>query len=331
MERFFTKILSNSVIQALLFLLFLWFLWIIRFILIIVFLAFILSSTLYPFTSYLEQKRFPKWLAIALPYILLVGLILGIIVPLIPFVVLQIQQLTINFPAFIGRAGRLVGLHISIRDLQSFLISRITTIGTNILTLSAQIFNIFFPGFIILFISVYILADRATIQQAIASFSDPKQRPRTIQLLTEIEFTLGAWARGQLLLCFTIGLADFILYLLIGLPYALPLAVLAGILELIPNVGPILAAIPAIIVGITISFPKALLVLGGYVLIQMLEGNFLVPRIMSQAVGIHPIFVILAILIGNELLGIPGALISIPFVSLFTVILTELQKRNRNT
>lgn len=122
-----------------------------------------------------------------------------------------------------------------------------------------------------------------------------------------------------------IGFFTWIALSLVGLNYALPLALLAGFLEIVPTIGPILAAIPAVIVALTISPTMGLVVTGIYIVIQLLENNIIVPKIMQHAVGLNPVVIIIAILVGAELLGITGALLSLPFVSFVTVIFNSLQ------
>jgi predicted PurR-regulated permease PerM len=112
---------------------------------------------------------------------------------------------------------------------------------------------------------------------------------------------------------------------LIGLPYAAALALIAAVGELVPNLGPIIAAIPLVAVGFISSPTQGLLALAAAVLIQQLENNLIVPRVMSQAVDLHPVVVMLAILSGNELLGIPGALLAVPVTASLSVILEEIQ------
>jgi predicted PurR-regulated permease PerM len=107
--------------------------------------------------------------------------------------------------------------------------------------------------------------------------------------------------------------------------YALPLALLAGFLEIIPTIGPILSAVPAVIVALTVSPTMALVVIGIYLVIQLAENNLVVPKIMQHAVGLNPVVIIIAILVGAELLGITGALLSLPFVSFVTVIFNSLE------
>ena len=107
--------------------------------------------------------------------------------------------------------------------------------------------------------------------------------------------------------------------------FALPLAVAAGILEIIPTAGPILASIPAIIVALTVSPTLALVVAISYFIIQIIENNILVPKIMERSVGLNPVVVILAILVGGTLMGVVGALLAIPFLSALIIILVSAE------
>ena len=131
---------------------------------------------------------------------------------------------------------------------------------------------------------------------------------------------MGNWMRGQLALSFFIGVISWIFLTLIGVPYALPLAFFAGFLEILPTIGPIIASVPAIIVALTISPTLAIAVAIGYIVIQAIENNLLVPKIMQAAVGLNPVVIIIAILVGGNLLGVWGALLSIPFLTILTII-----------
>lgn len=119
----------------------------------------------------------------------------------------------------------------------------------------------------------------------------------------------------------------FIALSILGLPFALPLAVLAGLLEAIPTLGPTLAAVPAVIVALTVSPSLAVLVIITYIVIQTLENNVLVPKIMQRAVGLNPVIVILGVMVGANLMGVVGALLSIPFLSFILVLYTSLEKK----
>ena len=111
------------------------------------------------------------------------------------------------------------------------------------------------------------------------------------------------------------------------MPFALPLAVLAGLFEVVPSIGPVIAAIPSVIIALTISTNLSIIVVVSYMLIQLAENNLLVPRIMSRAVGLNPVVVILGVIIGSTLLGIAGALLSVPLISLVTLIIKHYRQR----
>jgi predicted PurR-regulated permease PerM len=126
----------------------------------------------------------------------------------------------------------------------------------------------------------------------------------------------------------TIGVATGIAYSVIGLPAALLLALIAAIMEVIPIVGPLLGAIPAVIMATTISPETALLTLGIYLLLQIIEGNVLVPMVMRNSVGLSPFLVLLSLLVGGTTGGILGAVVAVPIVAGITVILERLQDRD---
>ncbi len=149
------------------------------------------------------------------------------------------------------------------------------------------------------------------------------KRDEVREVLQEIESKLGNFIVGQIILVVVIGLAALVAYLLIGLPYALTLALFAGLMELVPIIGPILGAVPALIVAIGISPFHALLVLGASVLIQSAENNLIVPRVMDRAVGVNPLVTLLAFAAFSALFGLVGAIISIPLAAVLQILLNR--------
>ncbi len=149
-------------------------------------------------------------------------------------------------------------------------------------------------------------------------------------MVVDVESKLGSWLSGQLTLSFIIGFLSWALLSVLNVPFALPLAVMAGILESIPSLGPTIALVPTVIIALLMTNPiTALLVLAGYIVIQQLENTFIVPKVMSNAVGIKPIVVIIAVTIGFALAGPIGALLSVPIAVLIDIGITfykDLQK-----
>jgi predicted PurR-regulated permease PerM len=177
-----------------------------------------------------------------------------------------------------------------------------------------------------LILALYLTIDGDRIRRYLIQFMPFARHEQALAVTERIGERLGAWARGEALLAVIIGILTWIVALALGLPYAGALALVAAVAELIPNLGPIIAAIPLVLIGFLSSPTQGVLALVGAVLIQQLENNLIVPRVMSRAVDLHPVAVMLAILAGGELLGIPGALMAVPFVASLSVIVDEIQR-----
>jgi predicted PurR-regulated permease PerM len=177
-----------------------------------------------------------------------------------------------------------------------------------------------------LILALYLTIDGDRIRRYLIQFLPLDRQAQAVLLSERVGGRLGAWARGEALLAGIIGGLTWLGALAIGLPYAGALALIAAVGELIPNLGPIIAAIPLIAVGFLSSPAQGLLALALAIAVQQLENNLIVPRVMSQAVNLHPVAVMLAILAGNQLIGIPGALLAVPVVASLWVIVDEIQR-----
>ena len=171
------------------------------------------------------------------------------------------------------------------------------------------------------------LTERPRLQRYALAFLPARRRAGIRDAWNEVETRLGLWARGQLLLMATIGIATGIAYTVLGLPAALLLGLIAGITEVIPIVGPLIGAIPAVLVATTISPDITMLTIGIYVALQLIEGNVLVPMIMRNSVGLSPFLVMVSLLLGSAIAGILGAIVAVPIVAGITVVLDRLQAR----
>jgi len=300
-------------------------------ILVAIFISFIIMSTLSPYVDLLRKRRFPNALAVMIPYIVTISIIIVLIVPLIPFVNSQLQTLFSTLPSYIDTAAKLLNIQIEITDPNKFLNSEIDTIGKNALLFTGKLFSGIFSFLAILVISFYLMLERDKIKKEFTSLFPKETEAKVIAIISQIENKLGAWLRGQIILSFVIGIAMWVALTVIGLPFALPLALLSGILEIVPTIGPIISSIPAVIVALTISPALAITVIVLYLLIQMLENNLLVPKIMEKAVGLNPIIIIIGVMVGAKVMGVLGALLSIPFITTLLVLFRNLKTQNNNT
>ena len=171
------------------------------------------------------------------------------------------------------------------------------------------------------------LTEHARLQRYVLAFVPRDRRRRARDVWNATENRLGMWVRGQLILMSSIGVATGIAYTLLGLPSALLLGLLAALAEAVPIVGPLLGAIPAVLVAATISPQLALAVGGVYLVLQLIEGNVLVPLVMRNTTGISPFLVILSVLIGGAAGGFVGALLAVPIAAAGEVLIEGLQAR----
>lgn len=315
---------GNHFIAAIVFLVALWFLFEIRGILIALFIAYIITAALAPSADFLRKKRVPKALAVLIPYLTTIIMLLALIIPLIPFFIAQLQSLLTSFPGYLDSAARIFGVSIEASQVRGFFEAEFATIGKNAVSLTTSVFGGLFSILTVLIISLYLLGDHDKIKNDIVMLFPKGRQAKIYKTFSQVEEKLGAWLRGQVVLSLFIGSITWLALTVINLDFALPLALLAGMLEIIPTMGPIIAAVPAVIVALTVSPTMALIVIGVYMLIQAVENNILVPRIMEKAVGLHPVAVILGVIIGSKLLGVAGALLSIPFISLVVVVYRNL-------
>ena len=171
------------------------------------------------------------------------------------------------------------------------------------------------------------LTEHARLQRYALAFVPRDRRAGARETWNEVEARLGLWVRGQLTIMGSIALLTGIVYTILGLPSPLLLAIIAGVAEAVPLVGPTLGAIPAILVAATVSPELTVIVIVAYIVIQFLEGNVLVPMIMKNTVGISPFLILVSILVGGAVGGIVGAFLAVPLVAATEVLLERLQAR----
>lgn len=173
----------------------------------------------------------------------------------------------------------------------------------------------------VVMLTFYWTLESEFVKNAIFLLVPLPKRANARQVVTEIETRVGGYLLGQGLLCLIIGLVAFAAYLIIGLPHALLLAIFAGLLEAVPIVGPFLGAVPAIIIGLSVSPATALWVILATAIIQQLENSYLVPRVMSRVIGIRPLVSLLSLLALGSLYGVLGALIALPLAGVIQLLL----------
>ena len=293
-------------------------LFLIRDVIILLFVAVIFMSALSPLVSRLEKLKIPKALAIALLYVIIISVVAALVTFVVTPFTEQTATLTTNLPEYlvtiIPESGFID---------RSVLQQEFGNFSKNALGVSVAIFNNFIAFISIAVLTFYLLLERENLDKLLSQFFLRKE-DRIKRTTKRIEEKLGSWMRGQIALTLIIGVTSYIGLTLLGVPYALPLAILAGVLEIIPVIGPIISAIPAILIAFLISPFTAGMVALFYFVLQQLENHLIVPQVMKKAVGLNPLIVILAVAIGGRLLGIPGALLAVPITVVMQIITEDL-------
>ncbi len=318
------EISYKTVIFIALFMAAIWFVIQIRQIIILLFISIILLSGLHQPVEFLISKKVPRILSIAIVYIILILIIAFIIGTIIPPLIMQTTEFVSRLPQIVGTINNfLVFNQIPIGNISDVISKQSQQAAGNIVSISRSIISSIVLIVTTLVLSLYLLIDWQTFIRLIASPFSGKQEKRIISLISNIERGLGIWVRGQLALSGMVGAFVFIGLTILNIPFALPLALFAGIMEVIPMVGPILSSVPAILVGLTISPVMGLVVAALFFIVQQLEGHLVVPVVMSKVVGLQPALVILALLIGAKLAGIGGAFLAIPTIIVAKIIFKE--------
>jgi len=185
----------------------------------------------------------------------------------------------------------------------------------------------FFGGVITLLIiavlSFYMVVEDDAAKRLFRHLAPADKQEHISGLIQKMQEKIGAWLRGELVLMFIIGLVTYIGLVVLGVEYALVLAIIAGVSEIVPYAGPIIATVPAVAIAFTQSPILGLMVLVLYFLIQQLENNFLVPKVMQKATGLNPVISLVVLLIGFKVGGVMGAVLAIPVTTMIAVFLSD--------
>jgi len=322
------NISTLSFVKVLIILAAIGFLYLVRDILAILFISLLFASALTPWITTMEQHRIPRRLGILLIYLSIVSIISLSIILIVPPIIEQYNELVAVFPQYADGILQFVRQHSGQFDLVDRLKTSIANIQSNALEFAGTIFSKIFDvisgivALVVVFVvTFYMVAEEGVIRKAIHSLAPPKYHASIDELIIKIQRKIGLWLRGQFILSLIIFILSFIGLSVLGVKYALILALFAGLTEFVPILGPILGSIPAIFVAFNQAPLLALFVILLYLLIQRMENDFLVPTIMQRTVGVNPLVSIIALLIGGKLAGIVGVLLAIPVVTVIGVLI----------
>jgi predicted PurR-regulated permease PerM len=320
-----------------------WTLYLAREVLLLIYVSVLLAIGFGPVVHAIEHQqvvpvgqRLPRWLAILVVYVVIVGslIIVGLLVA--PPLVEQARALWTALPQLIDR-GQTLLMQYGLLDHRITLEEAIRrapasgdAVGT-VATAATGVVTGIFALLTVLILTFYLLIESSSLFDGFARLFPRADRPRVREAAEKISTKVSAWLSGQLILAGTIGVSAAIGLYLLGVPYFYVLALVAGLGEMIPVVGPILSSIPAIIVGFSVTPQTGLFVLLFFLIQQQFENHLLVPKVMERQVGVSPVVVLVALLVGGSLLGIMGALLAVPSAAILQVVVQELlDERDRH-
>lgn len=326
---------TMSWLRLIMILLLLLFIFVIKNVLVILFLALLLSSVLEPAVRMLVSRRLPKGIATLIVYLgILIGLGLFLTLVIAP-INNEAKQLGIKIPVYIEKIsnGEIPGIQAFMKNPAFFshFIAELKVMQTNLVEWTTtgvyssftSIIGGIFSAIVVIVISFYLIVEDESLKKTIKMVVPANYQPYLVQLFKKIQNKIGLWARAYILMATIVWFLVFILLTILRVPYALVLSLFAAITEIVPMVGPLIAAVPAVIIAFFDSPLKALFVMIGFTIINLIESHLLTPKIMQKAVGLNPVIVILVVLTGAKIGGILGVLLAIPVTTAFSVFIAD--------
>jgi predicted PurR-regulated permease PerM len=296
-------------------------------------IATFITYLLHPLIEKIHGYNIPRPFAILIIYGLFFGGIALALYKGIPQILFQIKEFGNNVPELFEKYREWSstihhkteqlpnGVHDKIEQSLTGIEEAIASILSNIINTLRGIINYFLLILIIPFIVFYMLKDYDQIKKAVWYLTPRRYRKSGIRFLKDIDQSLGNYIRGQLLVCLIVGVISTIGFWMIGMKYPLLLGIIVGITNIIPYFGPIIGAVPAILIAVTISGKMVLFVAILIFSLQFIEGNILSPLIVGKSLHMHPVFIMFALLAGGEIGGVAGLILAVPMLAILKVVL----------
>ena len=339
------QVSSGTIVKTILFLLLVAVLFYLQNLVLVLLTAIVLASAVEPATKWFMRYKVPRVMGVLLVYLIVAIVLFGIFYIFIPPLLNDAAGLFATFPQYIdsiiglGLGGEgIVGSDIAARSVQSFsfqsVLNELQGAIANVSEGFIKTVSIVFGGvlsliFIIVF-SFYFAVQENGIDNFLRVVTPIKHQDYVVDLWKRSQLKIGRWMQGQLVLALIIGVLTYLGLTIFGIPYALLLAVLAALFELIPIFGPILAAIPAVAVGLVEGGATlGILVAGFYLIVQQFENHRIYPLVVKKVVGVPPLLVILALIVGAQVAGFLGIILSVPIAAAIQEFVQDIQKEKK--
>ncbi len=337
-DRRIIDVSVSTIIKIVMVLLFFVFLYLLKDVVVILIFAIVIASAVEPFAAWFESKRIPRLFGVLMLYLAVFALAVFALSLIIPFFSFQISQLTHDLPVFLTKISgaldkaqattttRYFDFLGEIQNLLDSFSQILQSSSQSVLNLVIGLFGGLLSFASIIVISFYFSIMPKGITTFISSIIPEQYEDYWLNLWRRSERKVGRWLQGQLLLALTVGLMVFVGLSILNIPYALLFGILAMLLEVVPIAGPVLSAIPPVLLAFLQSPTMGIWVLVFFIVVQQLESNILAPYILGKTLGLNPVTVILALLIGGKLAGILGVILAVPMAVIIVEIFEDMAR-----
>jgi len=340
-KQFNIAITTGTVVRVLLLFAIAWLLYLLLDLVLVVLTAVVIASAIEPAAKWFIKHKVPRTLAVLLVYLTFFAFFFGFFYFFVPPVLSDTAGFVTSVPSYLetfkpswgGESSPLLGSSgasssLSISEMVGEVRSFVSEISSNTLAAASAVFGGVLSFMLIVVFSFYFAVQETGIDDFLRVITPVKHQKYVVDLWKRSQYKIGLWMQGQILLGVIVGVLVYLGLTVLGVKYALVLAVLAALFELIPVFGPILAAVPAVMIGFvdggaTLGF----LTIALYLIIQQFENHLIYPLVVTKVVGVPPLLVILALIVGAQLAGFLGIILSVPFAAALQELVTDLQKR----
>lgn len=337
----------GTIAKTTFFIILLWILWQLLDLVLVVLTAVVIASAIEPAARWLIKYRVPRVLAVLLIYLLVFSVLAVIAVFFIPPLLGELSSLSTTLPNYIdrinssesvGAVGEFTGIlpdnfanSLSVGEAIKTVSEQLNKISGNVFSLISAVFGGALSFLLIVVMSFYLAVQEKGIENFLGIITPVRYEKYVIDLWHRSQTKIGLWMRGQLILALLVGVLVYLALTVFGIRYALLLAVIAAIFELIPIFGPILASIPAILIALVSGgASQAFIVVILYVIIQQFENQLLYPLVVRQVVGVPSIIAIIALIAGGTLAGLLGVILSIPLAAILMELFNDLDREKHH-
>jgi len=339
------EITTGTIVKSILFVLLIALLFYLKDLVLIILTAIVIASAIEPATKWFRKYKIPRVPAVLIVYTVVVASLFGIFYMFIPAILNEASDFFSDLPEYVetvnvtnpltGESLISPGAQETVDKVQGFSFQTIirdlqasfTNASEGFFVALNAIFGGILSMILIVVFSFYFAVQESGIDDFLKIITPLKHQKRVIDLWKRSQVKIGLWMQGQIVLALVIGVLTYLVLTIFGVPYSLLLAILAAVFELIPIFGPILAAIPAVIIAfMTGGLQMGIMITLLYVIIQQLENHLIYPLVVKKVVGVPPLLVIIALIIGAQLAGFLGIILSVPVAAAIQELVSDIQK-----